>query len=615
MYLMNEVPGYDEILNDPSRVWNCDESGFPLTVEKSKVLAQKGSKYVFKLTAEGHTQITVLACLSASGLYVQPFIIFKGERARSCNMHDFPEAFYSSTKTGWMDGETFLSFVQVFAKHLRVNNITLPVLLYLDGHSSHLSYDVAKYCKENGIILYCLPPHSSHAMQPLDVGFFGPLKNKWHKELQEWHFQNPGIPFVKGCFPGLFRKVWEESSDTEKAKHGFLRAGIFPLNPQNVNMARLVLQTKTEETPVEESAGDIPFDTPVVVAITHIPRKALNEVNDGDADNVPHVSHSFHDVENSDSSILDENLSHMSPISREHPYVDDTSILDDSVCGLVSKSSTWTMAQELPGIDLDLPTVIIHAAPLPLDETTKNPSATVTNHLVPTTLFYDDETIGIAEDDDDIDDKTPSQATDVGSYGIEPFLPTATSTVSKAFELLQLPVVKRRPGKKSLFPKATTGNEAIKLLQERELKKKEEEVGKIRRKLEREKKKKEKEEEKIAKKLRKEEKCLKKKRASKVAKKKGKTCIMKESSSSSSDDSMDIIYMNEPPEDDSFMNVDKDSCYICSGKEGDTDDWVGCDECPRFAHKLCTKDEYIINLSDEEDLHKYPYLCEKCDYT
>ena len=31
MYLINEVPDYEEILSDPSRVWNCDESGFPLS--------------------------------------------------------------------------------------------------------------------------------------------------------------------------------------------------------------------------------------------------------------------------------------------------------------------------------------------------------------------------------------------------------------------------------------------------------------------------------------------------------------------------------------------------------------------------------------------------------
>ena len=94
-------------------------------------------------------------------------------------------------------------------------------------------------------------------MQTLDVGFFGPLKSNWHQALQEWHFQNPGIPFVKGCFPGLFKKVWDGSNDAEKAKHGFLRAGIFPLNPQNVNMARLVLQKKTEETPVEDVSAQI----------------------------------------------------------------------------------------------------------------------------------------------------------------------------------------------------------------------------------------------------------------------------------------------------------------------------------------------------------------------
>jgi len=49
-------------------------------------------------------------------------------------------------------------------------------LLLCDGHDSHVSAEIVAYCLRNRIILTLLPTHSSHLLQPLDVGIFAPLK-------------------------------------------------------------------------------------------------------------------------------------------------------------------------------------------------------------------------------------------------------------------------------------------------------------------------------------------------------------------------------------------------------------------------------------------------------
>ena len=41
-----------------------------------------------------------------------------------------------------------------------------PVLLLLDGHSLHISLATDKFAQTNGNLLYCLPPHTTHALQP-----------------------------------------------------------------------------------------------------------------------------------------------------------------------------------------------------------------------------------------------------------------------------------------------------------------------------------------------------------------------------------------------------------------------------------------------------------------
>lgn len=46
-------------------------------------------------------------------------------------------------------------------------------------YRSHMTYEFVDFCERNNIILYFLPPHRSHLLQPLDVGVFHAYKH-WH---------------------------------------------------------------------------------------------------------------------------------------------------------------------------------------------------------------------------------------------------------------------------------------------------------------------------------------------------------------------------------------------------------------------------------------------------
>ena len=39
--------------------------------------------------------------------------------------------------------------------------------------------DLASLQKKHKIHLFCLPAHTTHRLQPLDVGVFGPLQHAW----------------------------------------------------------------------------------------------------------------------------------------------------------------------------------------------------------------------------------------------------------------------------------------------------------------------------------------------------------------------------------------------------------------------------------------------------
>lgn len=81
-FLSDEVQDPD-LITDPSRLYNADESGFPLCPKSGKVLSMKGAKHVYNYTSSNKSQMTVLACVSPVGHYIKPLIVYPGERFRT----------------------------------------------------------------------------------------------------------------------------------------------------------------------------------------------------------------------------------------------------------------------------------------------------------------------------------------------------------------------------------------------------------------------------------------------------------------------------------------------------------------------------------------------------
>lgn len=67
----------DNGLHDkPAQIFNLDETGMPLDPSAPRVVAGRGSKHPSALAFGDKSQITVLACCSAAGYALPPFVIF-----------------------------------------------------------------------------------------------------------------------------------------------------------------------------------------------------------------------------------------------------------------------------------------------------------------------------------------------------------------------------------------------------------------------------------------------------------------------------------------------------------------------------------------------------------
>ena len=128
-----------------------------------------------------------------------------------------------------MTADLFLIWIKHFVKHTSAS-LTNKVLLILDGHSSHKSIDALEYASDHGVVVLCLPPHSTHRLQPLDRSFFDPLMTYYDYELACWMKQNPGeiVPLSK--VSSLFGKAYSKAATLAIAVRAFECCGIYPFN-------------------------------------------------------------------------------------------------------------------------------------------------------------------------------------------------------------------------------------------------------------------------------------------------------------------------------------------------------------------------------------------------
>ena len=107
-------------LSTPMLIFNCDETGVSIVHKPGKLIAELGRRNVYAVTCTERRK---------TELYIDWFKFF---------LQQIPPVCY--------------------------------VLLLQDGHSSHASIELIELAKANNIHLLCLLSHTTHTLQPLDVG-------------------------------------------------------------------------------------------------------------------------------------------------------------------------------------------------------------------------------------------------------------------------------------------------------------------------------------------------------------------------------------------------------------------------------------------------------------
>lgn len=246
----------ETIINENSltatQIWNMDETGFVLVPKLEKVIAKKGSRQVHKVAhGNSHEHISVAPTISAAGSYIPPLIIYKGVRAIPGLLQGAPPGTVMGfTDTGYMREELF----QMYLTHF-INSIPpiRPVLLMLDGHKSHISYMCVDFCRQNGILLYALPPHTTHILQPSELPF-AKLKKEFGKQCDKHHNTTSKV-VTKYTFAKLFGPAFIETYLPSAICNAFEATGIWPFNPKAISPDRLNPSLATERLDIAPSSS------------------------------------------------------------------------------------------------------------------------------------------------------------------------------------------------------------------------------------------------------------------------------------------------------------------------------------------------------------------------
>ena len=145
-----------------------------------------------------------------------------------------PKWVIALSDNGWTSNELGLAWLsEVFEPNTKPRTVGTHRLLILDGHNSHANPEFDQFRSDRSIITLCMPPHSSHLLQPLDVGCFSPLKHAYRNQIAE--FIRLGINHVdKAEFLPAFMQARIEALSEPNIRSGFAAAGLVPLDPDRV---------------------------------------------------------------------------------------------------------------------------------------------------------------------------------------------------------------------------------------------------------------------------------------------------------------------------------------------------------------------------------------------
>ncbi|KAK9711233.1 DDE superfamily endonuclease [Popillia japonica] len=150
-----------------------------------------------------------------------------------------------------MTAELFFKWMQHFVSFVRPTPEKKAILI-LDRHVSHKNLEALQLAEEKSVILFSLPAHCTHRLQPLDVAFFGAQHKYYNRVMTEWMKINPGRPVTIYQIIQLFSTAYVKAATLTIALSGFRATGIAPFN-RHIFLEHMFLPSLNTDVPCDEN--------------------------------------------------------------------------------------------------------------------------------------------------------------------------------------------------------------------------------------------------------------------------------------------------------------------------------------------------------------------------
>jgi hypothetical protein len=189
----------DTIQHNPTGLHKRDETGITIVQHKhTKILGLKGRRQISSLqSTERGSVVTVVSCMSPTGHFIPPLLVFPRKNMEQELMDGTPPGSIHACHSLGLDTQREFLVVSSFHQTYKPDKRRPCYLGTGRAHTRNLEF--ITLARENHVNITCLPPHSSHKMQPLDNAFMGPWEHSTTKKFKNGsvHTQGESLPSTK----------------------------------------------------------------------------------------------------------------------------------------------------------------------------------------------------------------------------------------------------------------------------------------------------------------------------------------------------------------------------------------------------------------------------------
>lgn len=233
----------------PEDTYNVDESGFRVGIGRDQWIVTRDPRWVAYLASSSvRDLVTAIEVVSADGEVLPVMVILSGVQHleswyRETALED--DTLIGVSDTGYNNDELALAWLRHFDRFSALRQRGVYRLLSFDGFGSHCTREFLHYCEKKKIIPFCLPPHTTHLLQPLDVVLFQPYKH-YHAEKIDEQTRTGCEAFTKVEFLHAIADIRKATFKSNSIRSAFRKTGLVPYNP---DMVLVKLRESMPESP------------------------------------------------------------------------------------------------------------------------------------------------------------------------------------------------------------------------------------------------------------------------------------------------------------------------------------------------------------------------------